>query len=151
MHNISQLDISKFLPHREPFLMVDKVISINRKHVSTSFKIEKDCLFVERNRLSEMGLVECAAQTCSSIVGKSYFADDDLEGEGTSLIGFISSIKNIAIFDLPIVGSEIVVKADLISRMDTEQYSLCTLNCKIEEGKKELLSCEMILIIQEVK
>ena len=73
MINLEKIDVSKFLPHRPPFLMIDKFLILNDKEVSTSFKIKEDCLFVENNYFNEIGLVENAAQTCSSIVGKSFF------------------------------------------------------------------------------
>lgn len=151
MDKFQKLDIAKFLPHRTPFLMVDRVLSIDDNHVTTSFDIKPDCIFVKNEIFSENGLVENAAQTCSAIVGKSYFEEDDLEGEGTKLIGFISAIKKVTIHDCPGEGKTIVSKAILKSRYDTEQYSICTLECNIHEEDKELLSCEMNLFIQEVK
>ncbi|WP_108868867.1 ABC transporter permease [Aquimarina aquimarini] len=151
MNKLEELDISKFLPHRAPFLMVDKVLTLDDTHVSTSFYIKPDCIFIDNQVFNEIGLVENAAQTCSSIVGKSYFDDDDLEGKGTKLIGFISAIKKVSITDHPSIGKTIISTAVLKSRFDTEQYSICTLNCEIHEEDKELLSCEMNLFIQEVK
>ena len=146
-----KLDISKFLPHRPPFLMVDKVLSIDDEHVSTSFTIKPDCIFNNNGIFNELGLLENAAQTCSSIVGKSYFEDDDLEGEGTKLIGFISAIKKVTILAYPKIGETIISKAKLLSRFDLEAYSMCTLTCNIYQEDKELLSCELILFIREVK
>lgn len=151
MNKFQKLDIAKFLPHRAPFLMVDKVLSIDDNHVLTSFDIKSDCIFVKNNIFNEIGLIENAAQTCSAIVGKSYFEDDDIEGNGTKLIGFISAIKKVTIYHCPCAEKTIVSKAVLKSRFDTEQYSICTLECNIYEEEKELLSCEMNLFIQEVK
>lgn len=151
MLNLEKLDIRKFLPHRPPFLMVDKVLSIGDEHVTTSFEIKKENVLVQNNKLSEVGLIECAAQTCSSIVGKGYFDDDDLEGEGTKLIGFISTIKKVTVIACPKVGVTITIKAILISRFDTQDYCICTLQCAIYEDEKELLSCEMNLFIREIK
>ena len=151
MVDVSKLDFSKFLPHRPPFLMVDKVLSISDDHVSTSFEIKPDNVFVENNLFNEVGLVECAAQSCSSIVGKSYFDDDDLEGTGTKLIGFISTIKKVNLYDCAKVGSTIIADAQLVSRFDADDYTICTLSCKITDDEKELLSCEMNLFIREVK
>jgi len=150
MNNVQSLDISKFLPHRAPFLMVDHVLSIDDEHVTTSFKINDNCVFIdEEKEFNELGLIENAAQTCSSIVGKSYFEDDDLEGEGTKLIGFISSIKKVSVYGLPKIGETIISKANLISRFDADHYSICTLACSITASNTELLSCEMNLFIQE--
>lgn len=151
MEKVQLLDISKFLPHRAPFLMVDLVLSIDDEHVSTSFKIEPDCVFIKDNVFNEIGLIENAAQTCSSIVGKSYFEEDDFEGEGTKLIGFISAIKKVTIHACPCVGQTIISNATLKSRFDSTHYSICTLECTISASNKELLSCEMNLFIQEME
>lgn len=151
MINLEKLDISNFLPHRPPFLMVDKVLSIGDDHVITSFKIKKGNVFIQNGIFSEVGLVECAAQTCSSIVGKSYFDDDDIEGKGNKLIGFISTIKKVNVFSCPLLGTTVISKANLESRFDANDYTICTLQCNIYEGEKELLSCQLNLFIQEVK
>ena len=149
--NLEFLDIKRFLPHRAPFLMVDKVLSIDDEHVSTSFYINEDCIFNEAGVFNETGLIENAAQTCSSIVGKSYFKDDDILGEGIKLIGFISAIKKVNIIDCPKVGNTIITDAKLKSRFDTDEYSICTINCTTTSDHKELLSCELNLVIQELK
>ncbi|MBP0905247.1 ABC transporter permease [Mariniflexile gromovii] len=150
MNNIESLDVSKFLPHRAPFLMIDKMLSVDENHVITAFKIQPDCIFINDGVFNEVGLVENAAQTCSAIVGKSYFDDDDVEGHGTKLIGFISAIKKVTIHGSPLVGQTLISKANLISRFDTDHYSICTIECVISASDKELLSCEMNLFIQEL-
>ncbi|RED43155.1 hypothetical protein DFQ10_10667 [Winogradskyella eximia] len=149
--DLNKIDISNFLPHRPPFLLLDKILILTDEEVSASFKIEEDNLFVENNYFNEMGLVENAAQTCSSIVGKSYFDDDDTEGKGAKLIGFISAIKKITAFSCPKVGSTIISNAKLTSRFDTESYSVCSLECHIFESTNLLLSCELNLVIKDLK
>jgi len=150
MKNLEAIDIADFLPHRAPLLMVDNVLALDDSIVETSFKITDDCIFIENNTFTEVGLIENAAQTCSAIVGRSYFDDDDIKGEGTKLIGFISAIKKVVVKAIPKVGKTIVSKANLKSRFDSEGYSICTLECVVYEGKRELLSCEMNLFIQEI-
>ncbi len=149
--DLQTLDITNFLPHRKPFLMVDHVLSIGNEHVVTSFHIKPDCIFIENNALNEAGMIENAAQTCSSIVGKSYFDDSDTRGEGNKLIGFISAIKNVTVMACPSVGTTIETRAELKSRFDADDYSISTLECKIFLNDEELLSCMMNLFIQEVK
>jgi len=151
MINLEAIDIKNFLPHREPFLMVDKVLELSEDFVVTSFEIKPTCILIEDNCFNEVGLIENAAQTCSSIVGKSYFDDDDIEGQGTKLIGFISAIKKVAIIDIPKVGENIITKASLKSRFDADTYSISTLECVIYINDKEIASCEMNLFIQEIK
>lgn len=151
MTDLEVIDIKNFLPHREPFLMVDKVLELTEDFVATSFEIKSTCILIDNNRFNEAGLIENAAQTCSSIVGKSYFDDDDVEGKGTKLIGFISAIKKFSIIDCPNVGETIITKASLKSRFDSEAYSISTLECTINLVDKEIASCEMNLFIQEIK
>ncbi|MGB3149490.1 MAG: ABC transporter permease, partial [Maribacter sp.] len=122
------IDITKFLPHRPPMLMVSTMPLINDSAVITNFEITKDCIFVTNNYLTEPGLIENAAQTCSAIVGQSYFLIDDLEGTSNSVIGYISAIKKVVIHDLPKVGEILVTKAELISRYDTDNLSICTIS-----------------------
>lgn len=150
MINLDAIDISNFLPHRAPFLMVDKVLELTDDYVATSFEIQDSCILVDKNNLSEVGLVENAAQTCSAIVGKSYFEEDDLEGNGTNLIGFISAIKKIEIFETPVLGQEIHTKAQLKSRFDSDSYSICTLECTTYIAEKKMAYFEMNLFIQEI-
>ena len=144
------LDIRRFLPHRPPFLMVDTLLSLDDEHVTASFHIKPDCIFNENGVFNEVGLIENAAQTCSSIVGKSYFEVADPAGERVKLIGFISAIKKVDILAHPNVGQTIISHAKLLSRFDSNGFSICTLQCNITASDKELLSCEMNLFIQEV-
>ena len=132
-------------------LMVDTLLSIGDENVKTSFSIKSDCIFVSENVFSESGLIENAAQTCSAIVGKSYFEDDDVEGNGNKLVGFISGIKSFRINKLPMVDEVIHTDANLVSRFDAEGYSICALKCTIENENTILAECEMNLFIQEVK
>jgi hypothetical protein len=126
------------------------MLSIEENQVSASFKIQPDCIFITDNVFNEIGLIENAAQTCSAIVGKSYFEEDDIEGKGTKLIGFISGIKKVTIHACPSVGQTIISKANLKSRFDSDHYSICAIECTISTSDKELLSCEMNLFIQEI-
>ena len=150
MIDLDAIEISDFLPHRAPFLMVEKVIALSEEYVTTSFTILEDNILVNENIFSEVGLIENAAQTCSAIVGKSYFAEDDIKGQGTSLIGFISAIKKIEVFECPTVNTKIITKAALKSRFDTDAYSICTLECITYISEKKIATFEMNLFIQEV-
>ncbi|UGU15796.1 ABC transporter permease [Sinomicrobium kalidii] len=144
------LDIRTLLPHRAPFLMIDNILSLTDVDVTTSFRIQKDCIFNDNGTFNETGLIENAAQTCSAIVGQRYFKNGKLINRKTRLIGFISTIKNVTVNTCPEVGRTIVSNATLKSRSDTGQYCLCSMECVVRESNRELLSCEMNLIIQEL-
>ena len=107
---------------------------------------------VENNFFSEVGLIENAAQTCSCIVGQSYFLTRDNEiKENVKLVGFISGIKKATVFMLPMVNQTIKTSATLVSRFDTDDYSICTMKCATHQDENLLLESEINLFIQEVK
>jgi len=131
-------------------LMVDLILNIDSNSVETVFLIKKDNIFIDNGVFNEAGLIENTAQTCSSIVGKKYFFDDNgIENENVNVIGFISALKNVKIHLLPKVGDTIITKAVLVSKFTTDDYTLCTMNCKSLLGEKILLECEINLFIKK--
>jgi len=133
-------------------LMVDVLKEINATSVVSIFKILESNVFVENNYFSEIGLIENAAQTCSSIVGQSYFLTRDNDvNKNVKLVGFISGIKKATVYMLPKVNQTIQTSATLISRFDTDDYSICTMKCSTYQDKNLLLEAELNLFIQEVK
>lgn len=153
MNNSLSIDITKFLPHREPMLMVDAIIELCHEKVITQFEIKESNVLLDGTYFSEVGLVENAAQTCSSIVGQTFFVDDNLNiKEDVKLIGFISGIKKVKVTSLPIVNTSIKTFATLKSKFDAEGYSICTMECKTFDNTENLIfEAEINLFIQEVK
>jgi predicted hotdog family 3-hydroxylacyl-ACP dehydratase len=144
------VDIQNYLPHRAPMLMVDLILDIDTNFVETIFLIKEGNIFVENDVFIEAGLIENTAQTCSSIVWKKYFFDEDgTENENVNVIGFISALKNLKIYALPKVGDSIITKATLVSKFAGDDYTLCTMSCESLLGDKILLECEINLFIQK--
>ncbi len=148
--DISNIDISNFLPHRKPMLMVTSVLEIDENSVSTQFYISEDCVFLKEGKLSETGLIENAAQAASCVVGQTFFKKDDVEGTGNELVGYISAIKKVEIFELPKVGETIITKAKLLSRFDTGEMTMCSLHAETFLAKKLIVSSTMNFLIHEV-
>jgi len=146
----SNIDIKHYLPHQAPMLMVDKFVDIDNQQVETKFEIKKDNIFIQNEFFIEAGLIENAAQTCSSIVAQSYFIDENNnEISGIEVIGFISTIKSIKIHNLPKVGDTLTTKAVLLSKFITDDYSLCTMSCQTFNKDKLLLEGEINLFLKE--
>lgn len=131
-------------------LMVDLILEIDASFVETIFLIKEDNIFVQNNVFIEAGLIENTAQTCSSIVGKKYFFEEDgTENENVNVIGFISALKNVKIHSLPKVGDTIITKANLVSKFAGDDYTLCTMSCNSSVEDHILLECEINLFIQK--
>lgn len=138
------INIHQFLPHREPMLMADYILELTPEKVITSFEITSDNIFVYNNHFVEAGLIEHSAQTCSSILGQSFFKGPD---DGTKVIGFITNIKKIEIFALPKIGDKIISKASLISQYE----NICQIFCETFLDDELLIRTEISLFIQELK
>ena len=146
------VDIKKYLPHRAPMLMVDMILEMDDEKVETFFEIKEDNIFLKNGFLTESGLVENMAQTCSSVVAKDYFIDENKNDKtGVYVVGFISGIKTLKIHSSPKVNDVIFTKAVLVSKFITDSYSLCTMKCESFNKDELLLEGEITLFIQENK
>lgn len=126
-----------------PYLDEDSVI--------THYEITEDCIFINsKGYLAEAGLIENAAQASTAIVGQSYFDDEDLEGSGNKLVGYISAIKKVEIKKLPKVNELLVTKAKLISRFDTGTMSVCTITSSTFTNDDLIVDCTFNFLIHEV-
>jgi len=144
------IDIKRYLPHREPMLMVDLILKMDNENAETTFEIKKDNIFIQNNLFIEAGLIENMAQTCSSIVAKDYLIDENNHDiDGVDVIGFISAIKTLKIHLLPKVGDVIITKASLVSKFVSDTYCLCTISCRTFSDDKLILEGEINLYIQE--
>ncbi|KFF28623.1 ABC transporter permease [Chryseobacterium vrystaatense] len=138
------INIHNFLPHREPMLMADYILELTKEKVVTSFEIKEDNIFVHDGEFVEAGLIENLAQTCSSILGQSFFENPEAD---TKVIGFITNIKKIELFALPKTGDKIISKASLISQYE----NICNIFCETFNNEQLLIRAEINLFIQEVK
>lgn len=145
-----KIDIKKFLPHRPPMLLVSDMPFIDNENVITKFKIHANCLFLNNGFFTETGLIENAAQTCSAIVGQSFYDVKDFEGTSNKLIGYISAIKKVEIFSLPSINDVLVTKARLLSRYDLNGVSICTMSSKTFRNGDLIVDCTLNCLIQEV-
>jgi predicted hotdog family 3-hydroxylacyl-ACP dehydratase len=140
------IEINNYLPHRAPMLFVDILVDIHPEHVSSTFVIKADTLFVQNGRLQEIGVIENAAQTCSSVLGQTYFQDGNVDAK---VIGFISAIKYVKIYSLPQVGDEIFTQAELIHQFESPAYQICTLSTRTQVAGTIIAEAEINLFLQK--
>ena len=141
------ISIGKYLPHRPPMLMVDTITAIDDTSVVTEFFIKENSIFLEKGHLTEAGLIENMAQTCSAIVGQFFFGINDFS---KNVIGYISAIKRADIYELPLASQAICTRAKLLSRFDDEQYSLCAMEASVYYQNSLLAEAQMNLFIKEI-
>lgn len=144
------IDIQQYLPHRAPMLMVDLILELSDSEVKTVLEIRKDNIFVSDGVFAEIGLIENAAQTCSAIVGQSFFLNENKEvKKGIKVIGFISGIKKIQVYNIANEGDVLNTHSALMSRFDNEGFTICTMSSCIYVKDTLIFEAEMNLFIKE--
>ena len=97
---MNPLRASDFLPHRAPFLLVDRLLACDQHFCRTDFSVPTEHPMVRNGRLGEGGIMENIAQTCATHIGY-------LSRHLPIRIGVVASVKNVEIISLPMVGAHI--------------------------------------------
>ena len=127
-----------FIPQRSPFVLVDKLLFVDKKTSCCSFTIPEGNLFSESGFYSTAGLVESMAQTAAA--GTGYLSK--LENKPVPL-GYIGAVQKLEVFDWPPALSEIIMTINLLTNI--LQVSL--VSGIVQFGGRTLASCEMKIFI----
>ena len=131
-------NISKYIPQREPMMMVDTLISHQENTTKSAFTILADNILVNQACLSEAGLLENMAQTAA--LGKGF---ESTENNEKPPIGFIGAVKNLCVLRLPQVDERlettVVVKHVVLNASIVE--------ARVKSGGEEIASCELKIFL----
>lgn len=108
-----QINIENLIPQKHPFVMVDKMYSFSEKTLEAGLKIQKENIFCDGHNFVESGLIEHMAQTVALHKGYDFFLKKEKPP-----IGFIGSLKNIQIFELPKIGDQIITEITIVNEFD---------------------------------
>jgi len=141
--NFENINIEELLPQRRPFIMIDRMSHFDMVFTVTEMKIIAENMFVENGFLSESGIIENIAQTCAARMGyiNKYLCSDAVK------IGFIGSIKDLVIEELPKVGDELKTTVEVVS----EIFAITLVNAKVDIGDRLIASCEMKISITDME
>jgi len=137
-----KINIEELLPQRKPFVMIDAMTHFDEVITRTGLKVADDNIFVENNEFTESGVIENIAQTCAARMGyiNKYLCSDKVK------IGFIGSLKDLVIEELPKVGDELKTTIEVIS----EVFAITLVNARVEVENKLIASCEMKISITDI-
>lgn len=132
--------LKKLLPHREPMLMVDGLLYFDGKKAIAELTVLETNIFVETKIFTETGLIEHMAQTAALMTGYIYESQNVTVKEG-----FIATIKNLKIENLPNINDIISTEAEI-----TYEIANMTNVSLISKLKNDVLgSAEMTLVLKE--
>lgn len=137
---VSKENIKDFIPHREPFVMVDALIRVTAEQFDSQFFIAETNVLVRDGYLQESGLMENIAQTCAASFG--YL---DRGQEGAPKMGFIGAITKVEVTSLPAVNSVITTRVTPLHQLGNIYLVKGENYC---EGRI-LLGCEMKIVVTQ--
>ena len=132
--------ITQFIPHRDPFVMVDNLLEYSPEQVVSSFLIRPNNILVTDEYFQEAGILENIAQTVALHAGY-----EAIMKKLPPRVGFIAAIKNFKLFNLVPVGQELITTATVTHNLG---------DMLIIKGESEYLgipvaSCEMRLFLEK--
>ncbi len=104
---VAENEIVHLIPHRIPFIMVDKLVFNDEKKAVSTFRVQEDNLFIEKGHLTEPALIENIAQTAALKIGYPVYLASREGKPAKASLGFIGAITNLTIHQLPPVGAEL--------------------------------------------
>lgn len=106
---ISFEKVKALIPQKKPFDMVDGLLAYFDNEVKTNFQIREDNLFVENGCFNASGMLENIAQSIALHTSYGYFLRKE-----KAPIGYIGSISNVKVFNLPKLNSTIKTHVKII-------------------------------------
>lgn len=101
--------IGKLIPHKAPFIMVDKLLYFEDKKVVSGLTISKENIFIQNNKFTAPGLIEHMAQTVALHTGYQFYLKNE-----PAPTGYIGAIKKAEIFELPSLGEELKTTVNIL-------------------------------------
>lgn len=131
-------NIKNFIPQREPFIMVDELLSADEKGFNSTFEVIDSNIFLD-NELSESALTENIAQTCAA--GFGYLGS--LEEEGEPKIGFIGAVTKLKVHSLPKINAKLNTEVEILNTFG----SIHLIQGNVYENGVHLLECQMKIVL----
>lgn len=103
--------VEQLLPQKFPFVMVDKMFSYTETEIVSGLKIQEDNIFFHNGILVESGLIEHMAQSVALHTGYEFFLKKEI-----APTGYIGSIKNVEIKELPKLHDEIKTTVTILQQ-----------------------------------
>ena len=149
VNNAARAPITTLIPHREPMVMVDRVIALDGLRTQTSFLVKADGLFVSGNEFSEMGMLENIAQT-SFIFLNHFFADQAhlMWSEGRETLGFISTVTSATVLLLPRVGQTLETTTTTELVFTSDLLKICNIDGDIRIDGQLAMRTRMKMLLQ---
>lgn len=141
--------ISDYIPHREPFLFVDEILSLEATSIETKFTVKENLDFFKGHYPSNPlmpGVLICESvfQTAAILIS-SLIVEHESELKGTPVLTRITSAKFKGMVK---PGEKLTIQANIIERLQNAWF----LKGKVLKNDKIILTIEFAVnLIEETK
>ena len=142
MMNPHAIDIRTLLPHRDPIVMVDRLLAADERSAETALEVRPDNIFVENGVLQPFALMEVMAQTCAAQLG---YTDKYIFGHDVVGIGYIGSVKKLRIDMVPRVGETLTTRVRIME--DFGNMRMAVAECAVEN--RPAATAELVITLAE--
>ncbi|MBI2258497.1 MAG: hypothetical protein HYU67_06315 [Flavobacteriia bacterium] len=136
---ISKENILKYIPQREPFVMIDSILEVKNNEFHTEKLWEESNLFNREGFISESGLTEFIAQSCAAGFGYQ----QSLSEGGEAKIGFIGAISKWELSELPPILSTTECKISVLTQFENIQL----VEGQVFYNNKMILECQLKIVL----
>jgi predicted hotdog family 3-hydroxylacyl-ACP dehydratase len=133
-------DILLLIPQKPPFVMVDKLLHSDDHSTKTSFRVNKENVLVINGEFTEAGLMENIAQTAAVRAGHIAMMENK-----PVAVGYIGTVKNFEIFDLPKINDELVTEVQIKNQV----FDVAVVSGTIKRDDVVIAECEMNIFISK--
>lgn len=142
---IQREDVLRFIPQREPIVMVHGLVSHASQASTAIFTVEKDNLFVRDGRLLPSGLMENIAQSAAIRSGYAFTQLPAGNGPAKPPVGFIAGLKDFEVHRLPAIGEELHTTVTQLNEIG----NMTVIKGEVFSKEELLASCEMKVFLSE--
>jgi predicted hotdog family 3-hydroxylacyl-ACP dehydratase len=136
---IEKSNIKKYIPQREPFIMVDSLVSADETGFLSNFEVDSNNVLLDKEVLSESALAENIAQTCAA--GFGYLAS--LEEEGEAKLGFIGAITKMEVIAEVGANTKVETRVNILNTFET----IHLVEGVASANGKEIVKCQMKIVL----
>lgn len=137
---ITEDEILKYIPQREPMVMIDRFYGIEGGCSYSSLYVKADNIFCENDFLTESGIIEHIAQSAAVRSGYEHISRNE-----PVPVGFIGSVGKLHIYTLPPVGSELQTTL----RIEAEMMNIILISAQVEINGEPVAACQMKIALQK--
>lgn len=132
--------ITQLIPQRQPFVMVDRIVSCDATDAVAEFTVREDNIFLDDMLLSAAGIIENMAQSCAARMGCI-----SMMAGGPIKIGYIGDIRNCTVNRQPRQGEVLTTHVHVME----EVFNLTLAEVKTMCGDEVIATARMKIALTD--